>query len=42
MADVCRSWEAAFNPALSNVKNVRKVILRIGIVLGKMKVLFQN
>lgn len=35
MADVCRGWEAAFNPALSNVKNVRKVILRIGIVLGK-------
>jgi len=32
LANICRSWEGAFNSA--NVKNSRRVILRIGVVLG--------
>lgn len=35
MADVCRSWEAVFNNVGESNGGIRKVILRIGIVLGK-------
>jgi uncharacterized protein len=40
MVDVSKAWENTFNESTSQFKNLRKVILRISLVLGKKEGVF--